>query len=177
MHPPYCVNLMFTFFDVRMGLRSKTAAVFGGSVFLAEGLLALQTVALLSNAASLTTTQFLQLWGSIILDFTFGLLLIVAGFLIESNSNLRRIAGGVVGSLSALIGAMNALILLNNITGFGSSSNFGSIIGNSAQLSLSFELLIPATLVTLFVGFPIGMVGSFQGLTEDGKAEGSIEQP
>jgi len=167
MQYPYHLNPNDGFM-IYMNGRNQAAVTFGGSVYLAHALLSLATISLLSDAVNLSTTEFLQLWTSTILAFVFGFFLLLAGLLIGSDSDLRQIAGGIVGFLSAIIGAVNAVVLLNNVEGIGSSTNLVNTIGSSAQLQLFFLLLIPATFVALFVGFPIGMVGSFQNVKEKG---------
>jgi len=144
-----------------VGLRSGTFATIGGSIFVAFGILSLAMTSLVSSAVSLSTNQFLELWGGTILALAFGFLIIIAGALIGSSSSSRRLAGGALGTISSLIGGFNVPVYLTNTIGVGSTSGVNVSAGGGAQLSTFLLMLIIGALVTLFAGFPLSMVGSF----------------
>ena len=156
-----------------LGITNRALATYGGSIYVAFGILALMMTSLISGATTLTTSQFLQLWAETILALIFGFLLIIAGVLVGSSGYTRRLAGGALGVLAALVGAINIPVLLNFTIGltYGGSLLFES---NTAQLSDALVMMIIGALVALMVGFPMGMVGSFQDLSE--KQPENLEQ-
>jgi hypothetical protein len=148
-----------------LAITNRALATFGGSVYLAFGILALMTTSLISGATTLTTSQFLQLWAETILALIFGFLLIVAGVLVGSSGYTRRLVGGAVGVLAALVGAINIPVLLNFTIGLTSGGTF-LYGGNTTQISDALVMMIIGALVALLVGLPLGMVGSFQDISE-----------
>jgi hypothetical protein len=116
-----------------------------------------------NQATSLGLDTFLRLWAETILAIVFAFALLVAAFLIGSKEGMGSIVGGVMGTLAAILGAINSLFLVSLTFGIVSGSvNFGL----SAQLGISTELLLLVTIVVLVVGMPLVLVGSFQHLRD-----------
>jgi hypothetical protein len=160
-----------------VGERNRAYAAYGGSVYVAYGILAIALATLIGNAVNLTTNQFLSLWGETIVMLILGLCLLISALLVGSSSDFRRIAGGMIGVISALIGAILAPALINTTTGLISQVGVSGFLssGGSAQLTAAYGMLFVSSFVVMLVGFPLGMIGSFQFTQE--KEDQSLEQP
>jgi hypothetical protein len=161
-----------------MGARNRAFATYGGALYVSYGLLAVGMSSLLGNATDLTTNQFLTLWGEASVMLILGLMLMISGLMVGSASDFRRIAGGAVGALSAMVGVILAPVVINYDTGILSQvEGLPGVLSSagSAQLSILYEMLFITSLATMLVAFPLGMVGSFQVLQE--KETGSMDQP
>jgi len=148
-----------------LGAKNQAAATFGGSIYLAHGLVALTYTTLFNDSTNLSLDPFLRVWTTTILALVFGFLLLISALLVGSETEFRRIVGGGVGVLVAIIGAINAIILFTTSVG---------VIGTAAelpQIAASGELLFLLTVGLLVVGFPLGMVGSFQVMHESKASE------
>lgn len=143
-----------------LGARNQAAATFGGSIYVAHGLVALTYATLFNNSTNLALDPFLRIWAATLLSLVFGFLLLATALLVGSETDFRRIVGGGMGVIVTIVGAVNALVLLTTTVG---------IIGTSPeipQVAAAGELLFLLTIVLLVVGFPLGMVGSFQVMNE-----------
>jgi hypothetical protein len=145
-----------------LGVGNQAAATFGGSVYIAHGMVALSFSILFNNTNSLALDPFLRLWAGTLLSLVFGFLLLAAALLVGSDIDFRRIIGGAMGTLCALIGAINALALLTTSVGVTSTGVAGP------QVGVAGEVLFLTTLAVLLAGFPLGMIGSLQVLHERG---------
>jgi len=161
-----------------MGERNKAYATYGGAVFVSFGLLAIGLSTLIGNAINLTTDQFLALWGETIVILILGLVILISALLVGSSSDFRRIAGGMIGVVAALIGAILTPALVNNTTGLISQVGVSGVIlqgGGSAQLTIAYWMLFISSFVVMLVGFPLSMIGSFQVIQE--KDNQNLDQP
>jgi hypothetical protein len=157
-------------FGFSMGSPNQAYATYGGAVYLSFGLLSVAMSSLLGNATTLSTSQFLTLWGEASVMLVLGLLLMITGPMAGSGSDLRRVVGGAVGAISALIGALLAPAIINYTTGIMSQVGVGSRFLSDTglgQLSVAFWMVLITAFVVMLVGFPLGMVGSFQVLQDN----------
>ena len=148
-----------------LGGLNRAAATYGGSIYLAYGLIALTSTSLINSATSLSLDPFLRLWAETILAILFGFLLLASGLLVGSDSDAKRIGGGLLGVLSSIIGAINVLVLLTTTLGLSQFGAFNSAFG-TGEFVYVILILIVAAIATLLAGLPLGMVGSFQQLQE-----------
>lgn len=90
----------------------------------------------------------------------FGLLLLMAAFMIDSQNAMWPDIGTALGAVSALIGAVDSVVLLNFTGGLYEKAITGPY--NVPQLAVFYVLLIGAVFVVLFVALPLGLVGSIR---------------
>ena len=145
-----------------MGGTNGAAAALGGSIYIALGMIAIESSTLLGNLRPLTTDVFLQLWAETVLMAVLGLSLLIAAFLGESENDFRQIVGMPLGVLASMFGAIVALVLLNTAVGLTSAYSLAN-----AQLSVAQVFLVVGTFVTVLVGFPLGIVGSLRLFHKD----------
>jgi hypothetical protein len=149
------------------------AVIYGASVFLAYGFIAIFLGSLLSASISQTFDLYVRFWGESILAILMGFFLILAGWLIGSRNTASVRIGGLVGTLASIIGTFDSLVLLNTATSISYSPVYNANLIVSDLPSLVFVMLFIGTMILLFVGFPLGMVGSFGALTREEGEEGS----
>ena len=154
-----------------MGGNSGAAATLGAAVYLSCGLVAVFSSSLISSASTLSTGDYLLLWGEAIVMTLLGFLLLVSAFLVNSRDSLRQIVGFVMGSLVSVIGVIDALSLINLTTGLVSQG-----IAYNPQLSIALAYLQIGVIITIFAGFPLGLVGSLRMFHGDETEDSEIAQ-
>ena len=151
----------------------QAAVVYGASVFLAYGFIAIVLGSLLSASISQTVGLYTRYWGECILAILMGFFLILTWVLMSSRNTTRAQMGGTVGVLASIIGALDSLVLLDTATGINYSPYFYTSQLYSGFPALVFDMLTIGTMIVLFVGFPLGMAGSFGALAQQEGDEGS----
>ena len=131
--------------------------VFGASVFIASGFLDIIFASNLSSSVSSGT--HLQAWGESIGIVALGFALIVSAVLVGASK--WPSAGVMLGVLASLIAEVLPVGILNTPY----SLNIGTIQAPAAAYA-SF-----GSILALFIGFPMGMAGSFGGFKSPEKAE------
>lgn len=124
-------------------------AVFGCSIYLSLGFIALGSLATLTSVAYSSSTVTLAEWAETFVGVAIGFGLLVTGTLVGSEGRGKTRLGGVFGMLMAIGGALNALAL--------------SAISNSYGSALTSFVPVGGVFV-LFIGFPLAMAGSVGGL-------------
>lgn len=128
---------------------------------MAQGLVALVSTSLLSEAITLSTSQFLALWAETIFVIVIGFLIVVSAVLIGSNDDFNVMVGEAVGAVSSLVGAILILVLLNTNIGL-TYTQVTNPLNYSPQLATFNEFLLLGSIITLFLGLPLALVGSLR---------------
>ncbi|QQG49026.1 MAG: hypothetical protein HY247_01540 [archaeon] len=154
-----------------MAGRNSASAGIGASIYIACGLIAMASSQLLGSALSLSTDVFLQLGGETFLILILGFFLLVAGLLLDSKYDLRHDVAMALGALSALIGAIDSLLLLN-LTGV---LNARLVYGYSQipEVGFFYNFLTVAVFVVVLAAFPLGMVGSLGMFHDESRSHDS----
>lgn len=138
----------------RLKAKFQFAAVcYSAAIFIAFGFVALSLASNMNAVLSGNTNLYLRVWGESITALAFGLILILAAFLVSSSDSTTLLVGGAAGLISSVIGTLAAIDLLGTLVTRNGSSY--------TQAGSFFEsILIVCFLAVLLVGLPLGMVGS-----------------
>jgi len=135
-------------------LESKTSGslvLFGAAAYLAFSFSCLAFNANLASSTSSGTA--LQIWAEALVVVVLGVALVVSGALIGLDRWPSY--AGALGAFASILGAL--LIISYYLTA-------ASVGINNASAGASASLIDIGTIIALFVGFPIGFMGSFGGL-------------
>lgn len=148
--------------------REGAFAVLGGSIQTAYAYVGIVTSNYLSILQQLPTGDYLRLWSLAFLMVVFGFAVILGGFMIASTGRWKVVGGGILGILGSLLGGIVSLALLTTSVGLNTPT-----FNQPAQFSVASEILFIGCILTMFIGFPIGMYGSVGGVfrEEDERSE------
>jgi hypothetical protein len=136
-------------------------SVLGGTILMAYAFSALFYSDYLTSSTQLETGAFLSLWGDTYISLVVGVLVIVAGVLVDSKRMIAKWAGGIIGVSCSIGGAVNALVLTQAVVTFSGNASLSS---EASHLGMATVFLFIGTIAALFVGFPLGFSGAISGV-------------
>jgi hypothetical protein len=141
---------------------------FCGAIYLVFGFVALNLASNLNSKLNSQTNLYWRIWDESIAMEVLGLALFLAAFLVSYPKPTRLAAGGLLGAVSSVLGALLAIDLLSAVVQY-------SAWEQSLQAGFFQDMLTACLVGILLVGFPLGMVGSLGGIRnsrgEDARSE------
>ncbi len=127
------------------------------------GMLAIDALLSATYAFGTYTSLSVTLWGSSISMIIFGLVMVMAAILASSEKTGRNSMGGVIGIAISALGALVSIYFVHSVSGV-----------NLYGTDLSYTYSVLGLPVVLFVGFPLGLMGSLWSL-RSGRSEAAAE--